>query len=913
MPNGDGAIVEEVAVRVTADGLQALEDIEATVAGAETQMQSLGDTVESMDAQIEGFASKIVEFANETGVSLEEAARQIKEVFSEAAKFSDEELLAAAESFEEQLQGRIVQAINEMERALQANGLAVDTNREALVQYLTTAAAGSETLDEATEKINQIKDKLVQQATAAGQAGGQFADAVEEGAEAIRDQTEATEEGEGPRNALGQFFQTQVGQIGQFVTGLLAGVSVLRVLQSIVQEIQQSINVAQQLGEAQDQLTRSTLTLQRSIGENAGTLAEWNQLVGDLAARLRVSDAEIAQSLSQFQTYAIRLNLTRDELFGVVEASADLARAQGKDLLPVLRSVGRFIETGQKEALEDYGILVTDTALREQARAMNLSDNLKLLTEAELQQVRYNVALEQMGIFTEAAGQNLGTQTERLMDLRREQTEVQQIMGKALLPAFVRWNEIMLTGRKLLASLVLVVQEISIALGAELRGALAGVAAAWEVFNEQLRTGRFDAQAIIDAFSAVRDQVNQQLREAGRQELADALQGTTEAVDDFLDQNEDDVEDWGEGVQSAIDRAGKAILRLEAQWEEGLARARQRLADRLEDIARDFARRRRDLERDLQRDLEEIDREAAEARRKAIIQAQVDERRLREDFQRDIRDMERRFLLDLEDAVRERDARRIIQLTRQFNLERMEREEEFETALQRRREDFQLELAEIERQRQIRREERLREYREELIDLQEQQSRKIEEAQRAFQREIRDLQQRINVRLQLIAEGFAAETEMTVTHVEQLRSILESAYGAGGFVEQFIQRYRQLLMQGQAGGIGGPVVPVAPGDVGGGNTQNLPNDPTNLFPFQRGTLGSIFTSPTNLRVAEARPERVSVTPLSPSGVPAAGFRGQGGAGSMMVRIMLDEGLVGEIVDQTMGETAKVVLESVGRR
>jgi hypothetical protein len=77
--------------------------------------------------------------------------------------------------------------------------------------------------------------------------------------------------------------------------------------------------------------------------------------------------------------------------------------------------------------------------------------------------------------------------------------------------------------------------------------------------------------------------------------------------------------------------------------------------------------------------------------------------------------------------------------------------------------------------------------------------------------------------------------------------------------------------------------------------------------FQRG--GSfIATSPQLIEVGESSPERVTITPLSgATGQPRGGGSGGDRGGKVEVNIGLDDGLVGEIVDQSMNEMADVVI------
>lgn len=875
MPEGDP--IDELTYQLNVDGSEALEEMEETISATQARMEEMDESARGMVDSMAEVGKQVAEWAENLEVSLEQAAQDLMGI-GRISNVSVEDAVAAAQDYQTLFEARITNATNRIVTVMSEMGRTIDEEgRAELEKMVRLIAASSPDIDTFESEIDQLTSSLGEMATEAGevqeQAGG-----------------------------LQGFFQSLAGDVGKFASGLIAGFTVLRGLQEVQQFIRESVAQADEFARAQDQLVKSTQTLQRVQGEAAGTVREWLEVNTRAADLLNENPAQIARVVANFQTMATQLNLTGNEMRKLVLQSAMFADQTGEDLNTVLVRLTRFLQRGTIESLGDLGLALDQASLRQEALALGLSDNLELLTQAELEQVRYNAAVRELGLFLDETGTEVESYTDRMDELEERSSAASRVLGTSLLPILEFVKRGLTAGKEALAAMILVFEEAVVILTSSVLGGFQALAAALGEFMGQLRTLQFDGSKIFNTFGETMVEATENLIAEGFSRMSSQVDETVDTFGTSLDRNEEDVAEWSDKVQTEVEQVGDALLRLESQWEEGLARARQRLSDSLEDIARDFARRRAELERELAQDLEDIDAEAAEDRRRTILDAQIEERRLREDFLKDIRDLERRFLFDLEDAVRERDARRIIQLQRQFQLEKDKRTEEYEIAEKRRQEDFQRELAEIERQRQIRRQKRLEEYVQELMDLQEQESRKIEDAQRRFERAVRDLQNRINARLQLIAEGFAAETQLTADHLDRLYQMLNNAYGAGGFVEAFIQRYRALLMSG----LGGSQVnlPGTTPDVVGG----LPG-------FQRGTTGFLATSPQTIRVGEVRPERVSVTPLSAgSGTPAAGFRdSMAGGGSLSVLISLDEGLVAEIVDDALKETANVVIETFGGR
>jgi hypothetical protein len=412
--------------------------------------------------------------------------------------------------------------------------------------------------------------------------------------------------------------------------------------------------------------------------------------------------------------------------------------------------------------------------------------------------------------------------------------------------------------------------------------------------------------------------------------LARAADGAAKAIDNMQQSIAESTDSWKTQEQILQDmedeyrQAAKSINELRAAWanltdlaeetslekliasrlkkafddilkaaDESRRKAEDALEKRLDDIGRRMGLRRADAQRDLARDLVDIEKDAYEDRVKASVDFQERQFRLTEDFKLKMLELEERFLFDLEDAVRERDARGVLMLQRKFNLEKAQLERTKNIRTKRLKEDFKNELVEIEREREIRKLERLDEYEEQLADLREQEDRLREEARIQFDRRMTEISDQINSKLNLLVEGFSAELRLTRQELLLVYEEYLAAYGPDGYITAVYKYWQSVL----ASGVSQPTV----GGGGGGGGARA---------FQRG--GSfIATSPTLISVGEGQSERVDITPFSQaSGRPRGGFRGgglEGGEGRVEVDVNLGEGLVGEIVDETMDQVADVIV------
>jgi hypothetical protein len=250
---------------------------------------------------------------------------------------------------------------------------------------------------------------------------------------------------------------------------------------------------------------------------------------------------------------------------------------------------------------------------------------------------------------------------------------------------------------------------------------------------------------------------------------------------------------------------------------------RDKLAEKhqqkLIDLEEDLSRRLADINlKAEQRTADEISSNAfrvEEVIRKAAFRREDAERKFRErelsserKFQEKLRQLRENFLLDLEDAVRERDARQIIRLTRQFNLRRDQMKREEGLSSEDRQAQFQEELRQIERQKQERLRQLAIEHQRRLDAIARQAERERQQAQidaerRKEEERLRFEQQKqdridrlaetldsINEstqeRINAVIQGLQDEYDLSKDQLDAISMLYENAYGPDGRIDRAV-------------------------------------------------------------------------------------------------------------------------------
>jgi len=685
------------------------------------------------------------------------------------------------------------------------------------------------------------------------------------------------------------------GVLGQVASGVI----IFTALKKAFNEIQEATKFAAELTVQTQELSDAFRINQLRGEENTATFRDWYNLAEEVADITGQSLAPATEAVTDsLRELGASSDLTDDQITELIRTGAVFTKQYGGTLPQAINQLSGFINTGVNQSLETLGINISKARQNAKAWELGLGSNIDKLSEADQAYVRFALTIEELQMKTVGLDDGVRSFSDRLDDAARKSEQAKKELGDLFVPILVRWKEFraqmfegfaniikgVTLGLSKLASLFV---SFFLAIGATAK-------AAWDTITTE---GFGALEGLGDMFLDAWAQADAELFEfsvrqmtGGLDEFGKSAEGAADAVGEF-----------GEEAAATAEEV-EAFIEAARKYDEGMARIEQRFLDRMDDITEQFRQRRADLETDFLRDLRDIDAEAAVDRLEAIRDYQVEEIRLREDHALEIRQLEERYLLDLEDAVRDRDARQVLNLQRRFNLEKKQRQEDYNLRQKRLKENFSIEMQEIEFQRQRRRQER---------DLLEQLKNRLEALQAAADAEVAIQQDMLDRFVDALNETYGTDGPWVQYH----QAAVETAQNAATEIHKAQGQIIESLSQTE-GAIRAHVrfqeeAAQRVNQAWASRYTGLAGETVNLYGStarQRG--GTVFaTSPTNIMAGEGRPERVDITPLSAgTGQPSAGFRG-GGGGRVEIDLNVDasELLMVEVADQTMNDMADVLV------
>lgn len=878
-----------------------------------TAFQSQKDLVEKVQKVFEEYGVVLGEdVAKNLQVILALQKQSIEQGGEQA--FTDEEVIASAKEKAEQLGLEEAQVLRVVE-AYKKLGIAIPDalQRDAIRNRVKDLKKYEDQHSDVAKEATNFTDKIIAQG-------------------------QALAAGKGPLSGFTGLLSKLGINLGGLVTSLAPATAAIWAMKTALDTIKKATAFALRLTSTTQQLAAAYRINQLAGEENTMSLNEWiataDKVMEITGQPMQNSMTAVADTLREM---GASTELADDQIEELILTGARFSKQYGGTLPQSINQLSAFINTGVSQSLERLGLNISNAEQDAKAWEMRLGTNINKLSEADQRLVRYTLLMEELGAKTVETGDETKSFADRLDDANVATEQASKGLGNLFVPFVVAWEEfkaLMKTGftglvQGFVTGIMFAVSMIGgffISLGATIKYVLDNIR------KDGISVFKDLGNTFLDAFATAQIELFEyQIKAAtgGLDQYADSAEGAADATEDFGDSLESTIEQ----IEAFIDAARK--------FDAGMAKIEQKFLDRMDAITLQFTQRRADMETDFLRDMRDIDADAAVNRMDAIRGYMVDEIRLREDHALDIRQLEESYLLDLEDAVRERDARGVLSLQRKFNLEKKQREEDFNVRNTRLKQDFIIELAEIEQQRQRRRQERWVQAQEELMDLQMQEDRKRAAARLARDNQERDLLASIHARLMALQEGADEEVAILIEKLDALNEALGAEFGEEG---PWVQWHEDSVttVQNAAKGVGdaqdeliahlwrteGAIrshvrmnqqAAAAVAAAWGGasvydsyNVQDIQSLAGGGRAYQRG--GSfIATGQQAISVGEGRPERVDITPLSGStGKPAAGFGGSGGEKiGIDLNVEASELLVVEVADQTMQEVAEVFVNVEG--
>lgn len=692
-----------------------------------------------------------------------------------------------------------------------------------------------------------------------------------------------------------------MGKLG----GIAAGYLTFRTAAKFITE---SVQAAEQATNETIQLTLAVREHQRAVGEQSPTVAEAVAQANRLSETYSITASESRRLVTESMNMTRNLKLTAAQLESMQESAVILGKTMGMDVTRSMQILTDFMTTGHTAALEQLGFTLDETSLRVEAIQRGYIEYGQELDENTMRLVALALVEERAAESKQDLIDADATLTGQLEAQNIELDKQKETLGKFILPL---WQQIQVIGGKGLTALTQLLTILTI----KLFEFFVGVISFIQSFADMIQTFQdigFEGIMERGGFAAVREEAFDARQEENQAALQDSLRGMLEAGTELGDETESNLdkagrayEDFADTVDAAADEYAMSMKKFQAAYDKDFAAAQRRLDDDLARIDQQFKDRREKMGLDLAHSLEDINRRAKERRENATRDHYNTQEKELADHQLRMQRLEEDFIFDLQDAVRERDARAVLDLRRRYNMDKKRAEEDFKIRDKRRKEDLALELAQIEHQRLLKRNQRIEAFNEEIVQLAEQEELKKQQARDAFDKRIEDLNDKYGELLKAEGAFLAESLGLNATHSEELFKILEGMYGESGFVVAFIEGINEYLASQNL------VLPGVTGTTsylsGVANPEGLSQDEMRGrsagVSRQRG--GTLFaTSPMMLQVGET-PERVDITRMSAStGGQRDGARG-GGPIEIRLNVDADEGLKVEVADFTMSEIADV--------
>jgi hypothetical protein len=379
----------------------------------------------------------------------------------------------------------------------------------------------------------------------------------------------------------------------------------------------------------------------------------------------------------------------------------------------------------------------------------------------------------------------------------------------------------------------------------------------------------------------------------------------------------------GEDAEKAVEEAHKKILDAQLRMNEDIEEAAIDLSRKLDDIYTEYQNKRLDEEQRYQNQVSDINRDAGRKIDQINTKQQEDQAKARQEsinkekeYQNKLKEMRERFLMDLDDALHARDARQILKLIKNFNLEKeqaerrrkLDKEEEAaENKLRQQKYENERKAAEAHRRQQL--EDAAIGHQRKLEQLAEEEAREQAQAQLAYERKLQDIQMDFNNRLALIGVGLVEEFNLTKSGLDAILALYQAYYGPGGAIDQVYQGAQARMASSSSLSPGAnPDDPQSqPGGYGHGQGGSQ-------YRFAEG--GTLFANkPTRVLMGEKGAEMAHFTPLGRIGTDVnkifsnvSGGSDMGIGGRVEIGLSLSPDLEARIMSNTMKETAKVIVK-----
>lgn len=728
-----------------------------------------------------------------------------------------------------------------------------------------------------------------------------------------------------------------LGTIASTALGFSLGNIGVKAVQELIGVLKEATESTNEFSAAEYRIEVGVRGLERSGMDT--TLKTWQTYIDQIVQMYpRFSKIDVTNAVAQTTLMTRNFGLAEEQMKNVINVTAMLAQTTGRDLNDAIRMVTYAMSSGYTRGLQMMGFNVTRATIDAELLKEGIHKSYIEVDAATRAQVIYNAIMNQASAIMDDAAAYNDTLAGKVQAQQAAWKNLSTTLGQMITPALKGINTFLAGFANQLSDVfkllaIYIETSVSAMLGAiiaiqveldKVRGKIPGKASAedfvkvWHDAYQQLRmelaqeTGLIPSaglgelpgaaaaaqqqaasQATLETATELETSLDEILKDGTTRREQIELQYTRDVEDINIKhrQREEDAE--SEHIQRLIEiDVSRGQKRAEAQTEHELALAEEAL--RQQDQRAQAEQRYRDQEL------------TAEAR-----------------YQEKLLRLREGYLMSLEDAIRERNAKQIIQLTRRYNLEKRQAEREEANRKTEAKRNYDRELADAERQKNERLQILAMEFADRLrrIDLQRDQEigrenlayqlkrtnldldlkRDLEARKLNYDQALTDLQDSINNKMQAIIDAAVEEQKITTDNAQAVYNILKAYYGPGGYIEGLYLYYAQMMANLAASAY----VPLPPGTHGGGTYE-----PTPATPGHAAGGSFIATKPTLIQYGEV-PEIATFTPLSKlrrgGETPFAGGLGRDVGGKATIEVKLGEGLEARIIDNTLSSAADLIL------
>lgn len=735
------------------------------------------------------------------------------------------------------------------------------------------------------------------------------------------------------RIALGAFISMLLFQGIQAITTFFSGA---------IQQAREFEATLYRISNAERQLSKEGVDV---------SVKELREGIKDIQEALPIfSKEDVAQLIGGLATTTKELGYTGEEILklGAAVAILNINSTETETLLQTMGKVANSLISPQAKSIGSLGLAFGKLNIEAKAADMQLlktGETIDDLTEQEIKDVKLQIVLETAGIENiddleklrdivkeaggdfEALNEYLESNDAKLSSNKAAWQDLQTVIGQIILPflpalteAF-RYLEGAFNGAKvaIIETLVAIgtfgvvfagVSNGSIKNAEDLANAMK---LAVNTFREDL-VNKFFKEQPDDApkwFKAWGDLIKE-AKETPTGDVDVSVEGEEEALK-ALEELDDKLRDIALDAQHA--REDLAVL-LSQKQEDLEVKFQQKRAD----VDVEYQRKEEDAARDLARKKEDIDRDAIRERERVLEKARDEERKAEEDHQLKLWELKMRYLMDLEDALHARDARQIIRLQRQYELDKQLLEKKKQQEDEERAESLEADLDEVERRRQERQEDAQIEYEQKLADLAAAKARELEELNTWkareeadlkvwYQRELDEIDRNTQQKIERLLAGYIEEQKIHEEQQEAIHQILLKYFGKNTALVDGLMAYTSAAFANMAALAQSAFTYTQPFyDVPQLSQEGLDQYHQSERGFRHGgTL--VATRPTTATFGEV-PEIVSFTPIGNRGRDVGKIFASGdlskGEGRIALDILLSPDLEARIIEESMDSVADVV-------